>query len=233
MTSEKILRVTIEGNVGSGKSSFCKYLKDINSEYTIVDEPIEQWRSVNGHNLMSNALAGDDLESITNFQHFVLHSVLRAQSNVSPKHILISERCLMTQREVFWKALSAQSLMKAETYQTLDRILSQIDDPFNSRYPDVYVYLREKPEVCLQRCQTRGRIEERHFTLANFKLMERLHDSWLLYAVEEFDWAAKLIIIDCHGKDKKDMRAEALKLANTLEELYNQKQTSAEDEVHF
>ena len=220
MDSNNILRVSIEGNVSTGKSTFCNYLKEISSDFTIVEEPLELWRSVNGHNLMSNALGGHDLESITNFQHYALHSVMRAHSMVSPRKFLITERCAMTQKEVFWRALSAQNMMKVETFDTLDRIMMQSDDPYNSRFPDVYVYLREKPEVCFQRCQGRGRFEEKEYTLAQFKLMDRLHDSWLLYSVGANDWTATVVVIDCHGKTAFDMQDEARKLSKTLEKLY-------------
>ena len=231
MTSENILRVTIEGNVASGKSTFCQYLKQLSSEFTVVEEPLNLWRSVNGHNLFSNALGGQDLESVTNFQHFALHSVLRAHSMVSPNKVLITERCAMSQKEIFWKALSAQNLLKVETYHTLDRVMTHSDDPYNSRYPDVYIYLREKPEVCFQRCRARERFEEKDYNLTYFKLLERLHDSWLLFAVEEFDWAAKVLVIDCHGKSEKDMHSEAQKLSKTLDKLYNEKYGSGDNDL--
>jgi dephospho-CoA kinase len=38
--------ISIEGNIGSGKSTFLSYLKSNNNKYVFVKEPVDEWESV-------------------------------------------------------------------------------------------------------------------------------------------------------------------------------------------
>jgi deoxyadenosine/deoxycytidine kinase len=46
--------------------------------------------------------------------------------------------------------------------------------------PDLYVYLRTSPEICLERLKRRGRPEEGHYTLEMLQELEGYHNEWLL-----------------------------------------------------
>lgn len=43
--------VIVEGNIGSGKTTFLQYFKKYDN-VCVVSEPIEMWRNCNGHNLL-------------------------------------------------------------------------------------------------------------------------------------------------------------------------------------
>lgn len=43
--------VIVEGNIGSGKTTFLEYFKKYNN-VCVLAEPIEMWRNCNGHNLL-------------------------------------------------------------------------------------------------------------------------------------------------------------------------------------
>lgn len=43
--------VVVEGNVGSGKTTFLEYFKKYEN-VCVLAEPIEMWRNCNGHNLL-------------------------------------------------------------------------------------------------------------------------------------------------------------------------------------
>jgi deoxynucleoside kinase len=49
--SKPFLTVCVEGNIGSGKTTFLKHFKKF-SEVCVLDEPIAKWRDVQGHNLL-------------------------------------------------------------------------------------------------------------------------------------------------------------------------------------
>ena len=38
--------ISIEGNIGSGKSTFLSYLKSNNTKFVFVKEPVDEWESV-------------------------------------------------------------------------------------------------------------------------------------------------------------------------------------------
>lgn len=44
-------RVSVEGNIGCGKSTFLKYFEGISPNVEVLSEPIEQWRNAKGYNL--------------------------------------------------------------------------------------------------------------------------------------------------------------------------------------
>jgi len=44
--------VSVEGNLGSGKTTFLKLLSEHIPEITLMKEPVELWQNVQGHNLL-------------------------------------------------------------------------------------------------------------------------------------------------------------------------------------
>ena len=60
MSYRKPLIVSIEGNIGSGKSTFIKKLREKfgkNKDFYFVDEPVKEWTKVmtkDGKNLIEN-----------------------------------------------------------------------------------------------------------------------------------------------------------------------------------
>lgn len=47
--------VIVEGNVGSGKTTFLEYFSKY-PEVCVLAEPVESWRNLNGHNLLVKPL---------------------------------------------------------------------------------------------------------------------------------------------------------------------------------
>lgn len=45
------LRVAVEGNIGSGKSTFLTYCQQ-NKDFDVAFEPISEWTNMNGTNLL-------------------------------------------------------------------------------------------------------------------------------------------------------------------------------------
>jgi len=45
--------VIVEGNIGSGKTTFLNYFNQF-SDVEVLQEPVQKWRDVQGHNLLVN-----------------------------------------------------------------------------------------------------------------------------------------------------------------------------------
>ncbi|TPP65675.1 Deoxynucleoside kinase [Fasciola gigantica] len=43
--------VTVEGNIGCGKSTFLRYFEQLSTKNEILQEPIYLWKGARGHNL--------------------------------------------------------------------------------------------------------------------------------------------------------------------------------------
>ncbi len=50
--SPQFLTICVEGNIGSGKTTFLKHFKKFSDKICVMDEPISKWRDVRGHNLL-------------------------------------------------------------------------------------------------------------------------------------------------------------------------------------
>jgi len=56
MSSSKPCTIVVEGNIGSGKTTFLNHFKKF-PIVSVLDEPISKWRDLKGHNLLvSNPL---------------------------------------------------------------------------------------------------------------------------------------------------------------------------------
>lgn len=55
LSNQRPLLVSVEGNIGSGKSTFLSYCS-IKSVYEVCPEPIEKWQDVKGVNLLVNVI---------------------------------------------------------------------------------------------------------------------------------------------------------------------------------
>jgi len=54
-TSKRAFTVMVEGNIGSGKSTYLKHFTKeakISDNVEVVMEPVEKWRNLNTHNLL-------------------------------------------------------------------------------------------------------------------------------------------------------------------------------------
>lgn len=178
------LRVSIDGLPAIGKSCLLEHLKHLlGRKSLILPEQLELWRKVgpSGFNLLGGALAASDLEAITNFQHFALYTVLNSERhyNYDDFDFVISERSLRTQKEVFWRALAERGLMKPPTFDTLSYVLETCDDSLFSLEPDVIIYMKDKPENCLERVWKRNRPEEAGYTLEYLSHLHRLQEQYI------------------------------------------------------
>ena len=67
---------TVEGNIGSGKTTFLEYFSKLHDEVEIVIETVEKWMNVNGHNLMQ--MMFEDPEKWSSpFQTYVLLTIIQ------------------------------------------------------------------------------------------------------------------------------------------------------------
>ena len=57
--------VVVEGNIGSGKSTFLQHFERWSSQVELLPEPVESWRNLNGHNLLQQMYEQPERHSLT------------------------------------------------------------------------------------------------------------------------------------------------------------------------
>lgn len=156
------IMISIEGNIGSGKSTFLAYLKEhLKIEcgrVAFIPEPVDAWNKIcdeNGTSIIENYYA-DQKKHAFAFQMMAYVSRLNLikESLSHDYDVIIMERSLRTDRFVFAQMLRDDGMItkiEFDIYTTwFNAFLKEIPEP-------KVVYLQTTPEVALCRVNTRAR----------------------------------------------------------------------------
>jgi deoxyguanosine kinase len=192
---------SIEGNIGSGKSTLIRALKN---EFTtisdmpviFVDEPVSQWETIqseDGKNMIELFYGNPSRYSFA-FQmmaYISRLSLLQEAIRKNPKAIIITERCLLTDYHIFAKLLFENKSMLKEEYEIYQRWFHSFQDiPLHG-----IIYVRTDVSVAFERCNLRARpgetIDETYLKQCHDK-----HEDWIQ---EEYD-----LIIDNNVTEQEE-----------------------------
>ena len=177
--------VSVEGNIGSGKSTILRALRacypDIQGVPVVyLDEPVSQWeqiKSKDGKNMIELVYANPSKYAFA-FQMMAYISRLTLFKEAMHKHpncILITERCLLTDYHIFASMLHEQGTMLDEEYA----IYKQWFHVFQQDIPiTAIVYVRCDPTVSFERCKKRGRAGE-EIPLEYLTKCHDKHETWV------------------------------------------------------
>ncbi|XP_026331370.1 deoxynucleoside kinase-like [Hyposmocoma kahamanoa] len=179
VAAKRPFRVSIEGNIGSGKSTCIKFFDKFKNVETHA-EPLNEWRNVQGHNLLG--LLYSDLSKWTfAFQHYVLLSRLNIQIS-PPSHPGISvkmfERSVQNSRHCFVENAKRQNLIEDAQYHVLSEWFDYTEKNLNVDL-DLIVYLKTSPRVVWERMLRRGRVEESEIPLEYLQQVHEAYELWL------------------------------------------------------
>jgi deoxyadenosine/deoxycytidine kinase len=175
---------SMEGNIGSGKSTLIRALK---KEYTeisglpvvFVDEPVTQWESIksaDGKNMIE-LFYGNPARYSFAFQMMAYISrltMLQEAIRKHPKAIIITERCLLTDYHIFAKLLYENKSMLQEEYEIYQRWFHSFQDI----RVDGIIYVRTDASVAFERCKLRSRPGET-IDEAYLKQCHEKHEEWI------------------------------------------------------
>lgn len=178
--------VAVDGQIGSGKSTFLSFLKQNldEKEYVIVQEDVNNWL-----NLKNDAGASifelfysDKTRYAYIFQSFVLMSRfnnLVQTQRLYPEKTIICERSFLTDIEIFAKTLFEQGHFTDIEWSVYAKWHKSVQD-IASVNIDASVYIRASPEVCLQRIQKRHRCAEDQIDMTYLSSLHKKHEEWLM-----------------------------------------------------
>ena len=155
---------SIEGNIGSGKTTVIRHLQQIyGDQVVLVEEPVKDWQNLEGENLLKKK--NDDLNRWGySFEAYVLITKMNELTKVafSDKKIILIERCMLTDKVFFDINVENgfSNPMEEAMFKNLYEFLS------NNVYPKLsgIIYLDTPVEECINRMIKRGRKEEKSLT---------------------------------------------------------------------
>ena len=179
----KPLIISIDGNIGSGKSTLYADLQDYyKNDDTIcfVPEPVDEWHSIidaSGTPILTN-LYKDTKRFAFRFQmmaYISRLSLIRQKVLEAKYKIIISERSVQTDKNVFAQMLFDEGNIEHDEFQIY---LQWFEHFLEDVKLNGIVYVYAEPEVCNKRVHIRGR-EGETIPLEYLQKCHEYHEKWL------------------------------------------------------
>ena len=197
------LLVSIDGNIGSGKSTTWDMLKQAyagRDDVHFVEEPVDSWHHIKD---------GDGVPILTNFYKdhkayafrfqmmaYISRLALLRQtvrSNAGRCRVIVTERSVDTDRNIFAKMLYDSGDIAHDEYT----IYNMWFDEFVRDLPVAgLVYIRADPETCMERITKRGR-EGESIPLDYVQKCHDYHEAWINGI------ACKKLVVDANTEIEK------------------------------
>ena len=197
--------ITIDGNIGAGKTSILNYL---HTNYNInVDlEPIDKWKPY---------LDNIYLEKKDYFKFLIRIWLDRSWIQEKNKSsLVIMERSPYFIKNVFVRKAYEDKTISEVEYENIIKLHKTTDDLWK---PNGYIYLRSDPEKCLQRINKRERSAEKNIKLEYIQKLHELHEK---NYKSELDAKMNIIAIDVENKSISDICNEILS-SNLYNDIVN------------
>ena len=185
-------KLAVEGNIGAGKSTFLSCLAgpqgslELQDIVEIVPEPVEEWQSVTrgGGEAPINLLERfyeDPAKYAYTFQHYVLLTRMQKDrlARSSSKPIRVLERSIFSDRMVFVRAMHEAGYLGDLELSVYDSWFSMEIEQDRGLLPDGFIYLKARPDTCMQRLKMRNRSEEAGVDREYLENLHEKHESWL------------------------------------------------------
>jgi deoxyadenosine/deoxycytidine kinase len=179
--------ISIEGNIGSGKSTILEKLEEYTNnrcdlKFVFLKEPVDIWEGIQDPNTGENIIQKfyqDQSKYAFPFQVMAYASrlsMLRNAIQYKTADIIVCERSLDADKYIFAKMLYDEG--------KIDEISYQIYNYFYKEYMadlqlDGIIYINADAKVCHERINKRSRLGESGIPLEYLQKCQSYHDEWL------------------------------------------------------
>lgn len=192
------LIISIDGNIGSGKTKLIEELKsEFKENFNIVflKEPLKDWNNLtdNKNNNILNKFYNDKNRWSYTFQNFAFLTRAKVLINAikdnkynyfENQKIIITERSVESDKNVFLKMLYDEKYISDLEYKLYNKWYDYL-------YPEIkvknIVYLRTLPETAYDRMCNKSCNKENLITKDYLQMIHKFHDDWLTKNNENYN----------------------------------------------
>jgi deoxyadenosine/deoxycytidine kinase len=186
--TKNVVLVSLEGSIGSGKSTLINALKERHSDWHFIDEPVGTWQALKNE-------AGEDLlqvfyKDIKRYSYTFQNCALLSRAiNIQKKIeawraggslgscVFVTERCLETDYHVFAQMLRDDGMLDAmewDLYKMWYNYIKETSTPLTG-----IVYVNTPPDICAERITQRGRVGEDKISAEYLANLDKYQREWL------------------------------------------------------
>jgi deoxyadenosine/deoxycytidine kinase len=184
----KPLIISIDGNIGSGKSTIIKYLQcnfenflNKNLNICFLQEPVKSWESIIDINSEKNIIQkfyenNEKYSFVFQMNAYIsrLSQILKEFNN--NYDVIITERSIFTDKNVFAKMLYDINKLNSIEFQVYNKWF----DSFNDKFKNIkIIYIKTSPDICLSRVNKRSRTGEDKINKEYLLNCHLYHELWL------------------------------------------------------
>lgn len=180
--------INVEANIAAGKSTFLSLCKEVLTkrgyEVETLPEQVDDWTSMTdstGISIFDHYYKDKPKYSYV-FQTYVLLSRVSMLTKVRKNHpdaIILCERSLMTDYEIFAKSLYESGDMSEIEWNVYNKWHAQVRSIFLEESSGT-IYLRASPDVCMERVKSRSRQSEDLILRGYLVNLHNKHEQWLM-----------------------------------------------------
>jgi len=176
--------ISIEGNIGAGKSTILEELKTrmCSDDIKFVKEPVDIWDTIRDEDdkTILEKFYQDPKKYAFQFQVMALTtrlSLLRSTIRENPDcKVIICERSVDADKQIFAKMLHNDGVISYIDYKIYCLLSTEHARDFDM---DGYVYINADAEICHERIMKRSRNGEGQIELDYLQKCKKYHDDWL------------------------------------------------------
>ena len=223
--------IYIEGNIGSGKSTFINILKEYinqnNIDADVLLEPVEEWENTKdsqGKNILQHYYE-DQVKYGFAFQINALISRIKKIDDFikqSKKRIHFIERSIFTDKNVFLESNFKNGNITEIEYVIYNQWFDYMLKNFNMN-PKGFVMLDTPAKICSERIKIRNRTGEESIPLEYLEMIECYHQQWL--QKEEKYFCNRVLYIDSSKNfytDQISLNLELTKIFSFVKDIEKQ-----------
>jgi len=221
--------IYIEGNIGTGKSTFIEKLHSYLNKFDatqlnvkLVLEPVDEWLKTedsDGQNILQKFYGNQEKWAFTFQMNSFISRVKKIQDEFNDNYkdtLLFVERSIFTDRHCFAKLCYENGKMTKLDYDIYCKWNDWLSEQFKVK-PDAYIYLRCEPSENVKRIKERARNSEESIPIEYLESLHEKHDEWMNFEKEN----VPVYIVDAmkNFKDESVMDKIVENLVNFVKDI--------------